>query len=71
MHDYKAFFADSVYDSVKGITDARVFIIKERADGAIAFWYKPNAAHKHLYPAQKDEHGQPIKSTVNGEESYV
>eukprot|EP00965_Chrysotila_dentata_P142454 4709435-Pleurochrysis_carterae.AAC.2 len=26
------------------------------------FWYKPNSSHKHLYPAKKNEFGQPVKS---------
>eukprot|EP00965_Chrysotila_dentata_P235983 6201075-Pleurochrysis_carterae.AAC.2 len=38
---------------------------------AVAFWYKPNSSHKHLYPAKKDAFGQPIKSTVNGEAVYT
>eukprot|EP00965_Chrysotila_dentata_P234325 6200101-Pleurochrysis_carterae.AAC.1 len=33
VHDYSAFFADTIYDRVEGINDAREFIIKEREDG--------------------------------------
>eukprot|EP00965_Chrysotila_dentata_P095831 3167654-Pleurochrysis_carterae.AAC.1 len=41
-----------------------------RADGAIAFWYKPDSSHSHLYPARKDAAGNPIVATVNGEAQY-
>eukprot|EP00965_Chrysotila_dentata_P108818 3595002-Pleurochrysis_carterae.AAC.1 len=33
VHDYADFFSDCIYESVKGINEARVFIIKERSDG--------------------------------------
>eukprot|EP00965_Chrysotila_dentata_P139784 4621252-Pleurochrysis_carterae.AAC.1 len=33
VHDYAAFFEECIYHEVKGINDARVFVLKERADG--------------------------------------
>eukprot|EP00965_Chrysotila_dentata_P204806 6182559-Pleurochrysis_carterae.AAC.2 len=38
---------------------------------AVAFWYKPDSSHKHLYPTKKDEEGNPQKVTINGEEQYA
>ena len=37
----------------------------------VAFWYKPDATHRHLYPSLKDEAGQPIKVTSDGEVEYA
>ena len=37
----------------------------------VAFWYKPNSSHVHLYPTLKDANGEPVKATVDGEETYV
>eukprot|EP00965_Chrysotila_dentata_P235348 6200700-Pleurochrysis_carterae.AAC.1 len=34
---------------------------------AIAFWYKADSSHKHLYPTAKDENGLSIECTVDGE----
>eukprot|EP00965_Chrysotila_dentata_P064521 2139508-Pleurochrysis_carterae.AAC.1 len=36
-------------------------------------WYKPCAAHPHLYPAAKDENAQPMEEaqTVNGERAFA
>ena len=28
---------------------------------AAVFWYKPDSSHKHLYPARKNERGEPIE----------
>ena len=30
---------------MSGINSARYFLIRKRADGAVAFWYKPQVAH--------------------------
>eukprot|EP00965_Chrysotila_dentata_P248303 6208260-Pleurochrysis_carterae.AAC.1 len=38
---------------------------------AIAFWYKPDASHKHLYPSVKDDDGNPKTVTIDGEEQYA
>ena len=38
---------------------------------AAVFWYKPNSSHKHLYPALKNEAGEPTKELVDGEEQYA
>ena len=37
---------------------------------AVVFWYKPDAAHRHLYPARKDENGNPITVIKDGETEY-
>lgn len=37
---------------------------------AIAFWYKPDSSHAHLYPVRKDANGQPVSVTINGEMQY-
>eukprot|EP00965_Chrysotila_dentata_P189358 6173276-Pleurochrysis_carterae.AAC.4 len=75
VHDFKSFFTDHIYDNVQGINDAREFIIRERDDGVVAFWYKPCSSHKHTYPAMKDEDGNPVRTdsetvTVDGEAHY-
>lgn len=33
----------------------------------VAFWYKPDSSHRNLYPSAKDENGNPIEATVDGE----
>ena len=71
VHDWASFFADCIYDEVVGINTAREFIIRERDDGVVAFWYKPSSSHKHLYPALKDNDGNPIQSIVNGSICYT
>eukprot|EP00965_Chrysotila_dentata_P223772 6193773-Pleurochrysis_carterae.AAC.1 len=38
---------------------------------AVAFWYKPDSSHKHLYPTQKDDEGKPKKDTIDDEEQYA
>ena len=37
---------------------------------AVAFWYKPDASHRHLYPTAKDEKGAPIKVITDGEAEF-
>lgn len=37
----------------------------------IAFWYKPDASHRHLYPSLKDENGDPVKVIKDGETEYA
>ena len=37
----------------------------------IAFWYKPDATHQHLYPSLKDAAGNPIKVTSDGDVQYA
>ena len=37
---------------------------------AVAFWYKPDASHRHLYPTAKDENGAPIKVITDGEAEF-
>eukprot|EP00965_Chrysotila_dentata_P096076 3174056-Pleurochrysis_carterae.AAC.1 len=75
VHDFKSFLSDHIYEDVHGINDAREFIIRERDDGVVAFWYKPCSSHKHTYPAEKHADGNPIRAdsetvTVDGEAQY-
>jgi hypothetical protein len=83
VHDYKEWFENVVYDAVeptlvradtnaqvKGITSARYFVIRKRADGAICFWYKPQPAHPWLYPTKKNADGEPMYSLKEGERCY-
>mmetsp|Transcript_55255 Transcript_55255/g.120451 ORF Transcript_55255/g.120451 Transcript_55255/m.120451 type:complete len:273 (-) Transcript_55255:5-823(-) len=67
----QTFYSDCIYENVEGINDAREFIIKERADGGVCFWYKPDSSHHNLYPSVKDEEGLPVKVTEDGEETYA
>ena len=55
---------------MSGITTARYFYIRKRADGVVCFWYKPQAAHPWLYPSKKDENGEPMYSIKDGERCY-
>ena len=70
VHAWDQFFSDCIYTSVEGITTAREFILRERANGAVAFWYKPDSSHAHLYPALKDANNEPVECTLNGEKAY-
>ena len=38
---------------------------------AVAFWYKPDSSHKHLYPTLKDDNDAPVRATSDGEVDYV
>ena len=83
VFDYKAWFDGAVYDvveptlvradthaQVKGITSARYFLIRKRADGNVCFWYKPQPAHPWLYPTKKDASGEPMYTVKDGERCY-
>eukprot|EP00965_Chrysotila_dentata_P238718 6202682-Pleurochrysis_carterae.AAC.1 len=39
-------------------------------DAAIAFWWKPEPSHKHLYPTVKDADIKPVQCIVNGKVEY-
>mmetsp|Transcript_12125 Transcript_12125/g.31819 ORF Transcript_12125/g.31819 Transcript_12125/m.31819 type:complete len:706 (+) Transcript_12125:1194-3311(+) len=83
IFDYKTWLDPHVYNSdgvtlkaadekaqMSGITTARYFLIRKRADGAVALWYKPQVAHPWLYPSKKDATGAPMFTMVDGEKQY-
>lgn len=71
VHDVSAWLKPNVgaFDHIK---TARYFVIARReSDGLPVMWYKPCAAHQHLYPTLKDpETRMPMYEMANGEKRY-
>lgn len=64
----------SVLGNFKLITTARYFIIAKReSDGMPVMWYKPHAAHEHLYPTLKDSQSRMARYNMDkdGKKQYV
>lgn len=71
VYNYTAWLKPNV-GSFEQIKTARYFVIGTReSDGEVVMWYKPNCAHPHLYPTQKDiETEMPMYEEVDGEKVY-
>eukprot|EP00965_Chrysotila_dentata_P013769 456835-Pleurochrysis_carterae.AAC.1 len=70
VHGYAGFFSDCIYDDginkASGSSSSRSALMADCADAArvlcataVEFWYKPDSSHKHLYPTEKNEEGNP------------